>query len=181
MRQTLQEAGVKMVSPQEMIFAAERDTVTVIDVRPEGDYEKGHIPDALNIPFYRPITGWEPFKIARRVGYALFGVMNGTEVNPNFAEEVREVLQGSDKTVVLYCSQGGVLESTEVHKRGWQTRSLVAAFDLTRNGLSNIQVLRDGYTGWTNSGRDIEILEYEDEGAEELATSGSRTDKAVNS
>lgn len=31
----------------------------------------------------------------------------------------------------------------------------MAAFDLTRNGLSNVQVLRDGYTGWTNSGRSV--------------------------
>lgn len=28
----------------------------------------------------------------------------------------------SSKTLVLYCSQGGVLESTEAYKRGWQTR-----------------------------------------------------------
>jgi hypothetical protein len=40
--------------------------------------------------------------------------------------EVREVLRGAgagpDKPIVLYCSQGGVLESNETYKRGWQTR-----------------------------------------------------------
>lgn len=38
--------------------------------------------------------------------------------------EVRAIVNsaGADKTVVLYCSQGGVLESNETHKRGWQTR-----------------------------------------------------------
>lgn len=32
-------------------------------------------------------------------------------------------------------------------------RSLVAAYDLTQDGISNVQVLRDGYTGWINAGR----------------------------
>jgi hypothetical protein len=38
--------------------------------------------------------------------------------------EVRAIMasDGADKTLVLYCSQGGVLESTETHQRGWQTR-----------------------------------------------------------
>lgn len=38
--------------------------------------------------------------------------------------EVRAIMadEGPDKTLVLYCSQGGVLESTDQHKRGWQTR-----------------------------------------------------------
>lgn len=167
MRRSLQESGVKMVSPQEMIFAAERGNIVIVDVRPEADYDKGHIPDSLNVPFYRPITGWEPFKIARRLGYAAFGVLNGTEINPDFAQEVRAIMasDGAGKTLVLYCSQGGVLESTETHQRGWQTRSLVAAYDLLQDGMSNIQVLKDGYTGWTNAGRDIEVLEYEEDGA----------------
>jgi rhodanese-related sulfurtransferase len=29
-----------MVSPQELVFALERGTVTIVDVRPEKDYEK---------------------------------------------------------------------------------------------------------------------------------------------
>jgi hypothetical protein len=28
----------------------------------------------------------DPYKIARRVGYAMFGVLNGTEMNPSFAQ-----------------------------------------------------------------------------------------------
>lgn len=38
--------------------------------------------------------------------------------------------EGPEKMLVLYCSQGGVLESTEQHKRGWQTR-LVGACTLS--------------------------------------------------
>lgn len=36
-----------------------------------------------------PPPGWDPARIARRVGFALFGVP-ATEANPAFLEEVRE-------------------------------------------------------------------------------------------
>lgn len=41
------------------------------------------------------------------------------------AADVQALLRGQrdeQPQLVLYCSQGGVLESTENHKRGWQTR-----------------------------------------------------------
>ena len=47
-------------------------------------FVQGFIKDSVNIPLYRPIEGWDAYKVARRIGYALFGVMNGTEPNPNF-------------------------------------------------------------------------------------------------
>jgi hypothetical protein len=28
----------------------------------------------------------DAFKVARRVGYAMFGILNGTEVNPDFVQ-----------------------------------------------------------------------------------------------
>jgi hypothetical protein len=37
-------------------------------------------------------------------------------------------------------------------------RSLVAAFDLTQEGLTNVQVMKDGYTGWFNSGRCVGVV-----------------------
>jgi hypothetical protein len=36
----------------------------------------------VNCEYYRPIQGWSPWQVARRVGYAAFGVFNGTEVRP---------------------------------------------------------------------------------------------------
>jgi len=51
----------------------------------------------------------------------------------------------------------------------------------TRTCLDDVLVQHDAIISVCHFCRDIEILEYEDEGAEELATSGSRTDKAVNS
>ncbi|KAJ9533228.1 hypothetical protein QJQ45_018347, partial [Haematococcus lacustris] len=70
---------VKALSAQEVVFAQGRGA-PVIDVRPADQFKAGHVPGAVNVPYYQPIQGWDAMKIARRVGYALFGVLNGTEV-----------------------------------------------------------------------------------------------------
>jgi hypothetical protein len=46
-----------------------------------------------------------------RAGYALFGVLNGTEINPDFNKEVDRAVAAAggrkDAQLVVYCSQGG--------------------------------------------------------------------------
>ncbi|GFH20407.1 rhodanese domain-containing protein, partial [Haematococcus lacustris] len=60
-------------------------------------------------------------KIARRVGYALFGVLNGTEAGSHVHPELG---------AVLYCSIGGSLEAQEgASRQGMQ--SSVSTFDLS--------------------------------------------------
>ncbi len=51
---------------------------------------------------------------SRRAGYALFGVANGTEINPAFDKELDRAVAAAragakDAPLVLYCSQGGSL------------------------------------------------------------------------
>lgn len=106
-------------------FAQQSGSHALIDVRPAGLYAQGRLDGAANVEYYRPIQGWSPWQVARRIGYAAFGVLNGTEVNPDFAAEVAAAV-GGDKSrpVLLYCSQGGALEggSAGAAKRGFQTR-----------------------------------------------------------
>eukprot|EP00877_Chromochloris_zofingiensis_P010493 jgi/Chrzof1/5698/Cz16g12070.t1 len=172
MKQALKDANLKVMSPQEVLFAQERG-VTLLDVRPEGDYLKGHLPGAINVQFYQSISGWSPMQIARRVGYAMFGVLDGTEVNPNFAQEVAEVVN-KQKGAILYCSQGGSLESTASDQRGFQTRSLIAAHDLICEGFTDIHILKGGYSEWLSSGREIEVFEEVEPAVEEQQTTSAQ-------
>eukprot|EP00882_Tetradesmus_deserticola_P010914 GHRQ01011538.1.p1 GENE.GHRQ01011538.1~~GHRQ01011538.1.p1 ORF type:complete len:175 (+),score=36.18 GHRQ01011538.1:199-723(+) len=159
MRLALLAGNVKLVSPQEVQFAAERGAL-LVDVRPEADYDAGHVPGAYNVPFYQPITGWSPMKVARRVGYAMFGIVKGTEVNPTFPQDVKQLVTHAEQQLILYCSQGGVLEPNDSYRKGWQTRSLIAAYDLMQEGMTNsLAVMKGGYTEWVNAGRDVEIME----------------------
>lgn len=81
----LREKGVTMIQPQEIKFCAEKG-MPLIDVRTADQYQDGFIEGAISVPLYQPIEGWEPYKIARRLGYAAFGVLKGTEPNPNFVD-----------------------------------------------------------------------------------------------
>ncbi len=54
--------------------------------------------------------GWSPFKILRRVGFALFGVFNATESNGSFTEELARAVGGNKATeVILVCNSKGDL------------------------------------------------------------------------
>lgn len=47
---------VKVISQQELLFAKEKGAI-IIDIRPSGEYEEGHVEDSLNVALYRLITG----------------------------------------------------------------------------------------------------------------------------
>lgn len=52
----LSDAQVKLISGSEAKLQADRG-IPVIDIRPPPEYEGSHIPNSVNIPLYRPITG----------------------------------------------------------------------------------------------------------------------------
>ncbi|PNW71337.1 hypothetical protein CHLRE_16g650050v5 [Chlamydomonas reinhardtii] len=159
MATALRQANLKVLAPQELPWVKEKGAV-IVDIRPEESYMEGHLPDAVNVPFYQPIQGWTPWQVARRVGYAMFGISQGTEVNPKFLTELFELVPEPATTpVVIYCNFGGSLEPTKNDKNGQQTRSMVAAYALIASGFKNVAVLKGGYFDWTAQGRDIETFE----------------------
>ena len=188
MRTRLREAGVAMVAPQELAPMVARGAV-LVDVRPREDHSRRRIPGAASAPIYRLIDGWSPEQLARRVGFALFGVFQGTEVNPNFVDELKAALgeggagagAGATPRVILYCSQGGSIDAVGAAasaaaagpvgggagggargKRGWQSRSLIAAYALVSAAPEEfgkgaaVGVLRGGFSEWARGGREVE-------------------------
>ncbi|KXZ41689.1 hypothetical protein GPECTOR_319g23 [Gonium pectorale] len=150
---------VRVVAPQELAWLRDKGAV-LLDIRPEESYVQGHLPGALHVSFYQPIAGWTPWQVARRVGYAMFGISQGTEANPNFLEEVSELVSDPASTpVVLYCNLGGSLEPTKTDPNGQQTRSMVAAYELAQAGFKALHVLKGGYNDWVANDRDIEVIE----------------------
>ncbi|KAL6751766.1 Rhodanese-like domain-containing protein [Haematococcus lacustris] len=161
---TLQEANVKALSAQEVVFAQGRGA-PVIDVRPADQFKAGHVPGAVNVPYYQPIQGWDAMKIARRVGYALFGVLNGTEVNPDFSSQAGSHVH-PELGAVLYCSIGGSLEAQEgASRQGMQSRSLIATWQLLSDGHKGLSILKGGFSEWCKNGRDVESWEEVEEEA----------------
>lgn len=146
------------VTPAQLEAALTSDTV-VIDIRPPAEYNAGFIQGSVNIPLYQPISGWEQRKVLRRLGFALFGVLNGTEINPNFLEQLQEAAPDLEAGAILVCNLGGSMTPVGEHKKGQQSRSLFAAYELTRVGYKNVRVLAGGYNGWRADGRDVYFVE----------------------
>eukprot|EP00884_Botryococcus_braunii_P018274 jgi/Botrbrau1/512/Bobra.110_2s0141.1 len=113
---------------------------------------------AINIPLYRPIEGFSARAIARRAGFAFFGVFNGTEANPDFAEMILDATQAG-KGAIVYCNLGGTLDPTSTNERGMQSRSLTAAYEMTLLGIPNISVLKGGFSEWKRNGRSWVVIE----------------------
>ena len=53
-------------------------------------------------------------QIARRATFAFFGILNGTEYNPEFVAEVQAAVPRKGSPVVLYCAIGGTLMEGEL-------------------------------------------------------------------
>jgi len=151
---TLKEKKVKFISAQEVKFAAERG-IPIIDVRPKSEYAKGHIKGAANVQYYRLIEGWSAWKTLRRIGFTFFGVV-GTEPNTDFLNQAAAVVPDASQGAVLVCNLGGNLDPDYgPSPYGYQTRSLMAAYELYEAGFDNLQVLKDGMGGWTRQERAV--------------------------
>lgn len=49
---------------------------------------QGHPPGSINVQIYRLIKEWTAWDIARRAGFAFFGIFAGTEENPDFMKSM---------------------------------------------------------------------------------------------
>jgi rhodanese-related sulfurtransferase len=175
---TLKSRGLKFLTVQEVAKLTNNNNIVIIDVRPKEDYIKGHIPGARSAEYYRLIQGWDFNSAIRRAGFAFFGILNGTEGNPYFVDDVRDAIQqqgtssggvgiggffgggGSNKKVVLVCTLGGSLDPYGPSEFGQQTRSLMAAYALYEAGVAKeVCVLKGGFSEWCRGEMDIDIEE----------------------
>lgn len=149
----LRKNKVKFASPGD----TQKKNVIVVDIRPKKEYEEARVPGAVNVEFFQLIDGWDPVKVARRAVYAFFGILNGTEFNPNFFEEFESAVSGKKgKEIILYCNIGGSLDRWANSEFGRQSRSLTAAYELYRAGYKKVSVLDGGMASWIKNGLDYE-------------------------
>lgn len=146
-------AKAQFVSPQELQFAQQKG-LPVIDVRPLSEYEAGRIPGSKHAQFMRAITGNSARQWARRAAFALFGILNGTEFNPGFYNEIAALVPDKRKGAVVYCAVGGDL--SPLGEGGRQSRSISAAYEMVKLDYKNIKILKGGLSDWTRQERPLE-------------------------
>ncbi|BFI30440.1 hypothetical protein MPTK2_3g12160 [Marchantia polymorpha subsp. ruderalis] len=120
-REALLRAKVRSVSPKEALLLQKDQGYTIIDVRPEFEFNQAHPAGAINIQIYRLIKEWTAWDIARRAAFAFFGIFQGTEENPEFIKEVASQFP-KDSPVLLTCQMGGTLRVSSAANEGKESR-----------------------------------------------------------
>ena len=66
MQEELIESGLEQITPTSARAMGEEDGWTLVDVRPESDYEARHCWGAINAQYYRAIDASDPKNWGRR-------------------------------------------------------------------------------------------------------------------
>ncbi|KAK8943456.1 hypothetical protein KSP40_PGU005261 [Platanthera guangdongensis] len=75
----------------------------------------------VNIQIYRLIKEWTPWDIARCAAFLFFGIISGTEENPEFIQIVESKLD-KDAKIIVACSSGGTMRPSQNLPQGQQSR-----------------------------------------------------------
>lgn len=164
-REALKKNNLRSVKPKEALRLQQNEGYTILDVRPEAEYAEAHAAGAKNAQLYRLIKEWTPWDIARRAGFAFFGIFAGTEENPEFLNEVRALNLEKDARIILGCQSGGTMKPSPSLSDGQQSRSLIAAYVLTLEGYKNLLHLEGGFRTWFKEDLPAEGTDLQDENA----------------
>ncbi|KAK8934521.1 hypothetical protein KSP39_PZI014925 [Platanthera zijinensis] len=146
-REVLLQKRVRSVDVKEALRLQKENNFVILDVRPEAEFKEAHPPGAINVQIYRLIKEWTPWDIARRAAFLFFGIISGTEENPEFIQIVESKLD-KDAKIIVACSSGGTMRPSQNLPQGQQSRSLIAAYLLVLNGYKNIYHLDGGLYAW---------------------------------
>lgn len=113
-------------------------SLPIVDVRSPAEHEKGHIPNAVNIPIFsneeRAVVG-TAYKQQSRERAIEIGMKY---VQPKLQSFISDTLQvAPDKTVVVHCWRGGM-------------RSQSFAQHLVDNGFDQVYLIEKGYKAFRN-------------------------------
>lgn len=113
------------------------DHIPVIDVRSESEFEKGHIPGAVNIPVLNNSARKE-IGIIYATSSSQQAVLKGLETaSPNIKNWVGEAIHlAKNKEIAVYCARGGM-------------RSTAMSWLFSLSGLK-VYMLKGGYKAYRN-------------------------------
>ena len=110
----------------------------IIDVRSPGEYDKGHIPGAFNIPLFSNKERAHVGTVYKQKGQDKAIELGYTYVEPKLQWFLDESLKcAPSKKVVVHCWRGGM-------------RSHAFAEHLLKNGFTDVKVISKGYKAFRN-------------------------------
>ncbi|HOP03271.1 MAG TPA: tRNA 2-selenouridine(34) synthase MnmH [Tenuifilaceae bacterium] len=113
-------------------FLEFRSSIPVVDVRSPGEYHRGHIPGAVNIPLFNDDERAEVGTIYKQKG-RLSAIHRGLDIiGPQMSEKVRLAHEvACNNKLMVYCWRGGMRSSSMswlFNQVGIETRVLVGGY-----------------------------------------------------
>ncbi|MBS1651716.1 MAG: tRNA 2-selenouridine(34) synthase MnmH [Bacteroidetes bacterium] len=123
-------------------FLKEADSELLIDVRSPVEFNKGHIPGAINIPLFEDGERSEIGTIYKQIGRQT-AIERGFEiVSPKLSEFIKTVKQkAQNKTVFVYCFRGGMRSNSFawlLNTNGYETKILEGGYKSYRQHVLSI-------------------------------------------
>ena len=149
-------------------FLNQRFCVPVVDVRSPGEYSRGHIPGAINIPLFSDEERAEVGTLFKQKG-RLEAIHRGLDiVGPQMSEKVKMAQEvAKENKLLLYCWRGGMRSSSMswlFNQVGIETHVLVGGYkSYRRNALKLFERTQEIIIlgGMTGSGKTAILKELE--------------------
>merc|ERR1712110_488754 len=109
---SLLDRGLQSITGEEAMQMVKDQGAVIVDVNKENKFKGRTIEGAINVPFFRPLTGDSMLNRTKRFWGNLLGV-EATERNPDFASLARERLP-SNRPVIVACDRGGLVEMPKI-------------------------------------------------------------------
>ncbi|CAL8469212.1 g8753 [Coccomyxa elongata] len=162
----LVKRGLKSITPEEA-FKLQQKGATMLDMRPEYQYNIEHIEGAVNVPMFRKVAGSSAWDRLKRVAMGALA-MTATESDPDFGTKAAEKLE-KRKKVIVYCGRGGTIKTGFGNEKtgkffkddperafGIESRSLKACHELYEAGFKDVLHLEGGLSQWRYEGLPVE-------------------------
>ena len=159
-------SALSSIKPSDASDRVNQRKAVLLDVRFLDKHIESHPAKSRPVPLYRPIEGWNAASILRRAGFFFFGVQN-SERDPDFIPSLSLAAPKKNQEVILICDTGGSVESKVGALKGFQSRSLKAAYYLIKEGYSRVSFVEGGFQQWVRDGLNVaegvEDFEEQDE------------------
>jgi tRNA 2-selenouridine synthase len=111
---------------------------TIIDVRSPAEFDKGHIPEAINIPLFSDAERAQVGTVYKQESRERAVALGYQLVTPKFQDLIQQSFQAAPEgEVIVHCWRGGM-------------RSAAFAKHLAENGFSDIKIIIGGYKAYRN-------------------------------
>ncbi|KZV22076.1 rhodanese-like domain-containing protein 10 [Dorcoceras hygrometricum] len=125
-QELIQSGAVIPISAKDATSAIESHGYKLLDVRPQWEWERARVSGSLHVPLFVEDKDNSPLTLLKKwVHFGYIGLWSGqyfTMMNPDFVEQVQEIVPDKDAKILVACGEGlrSTLAASKLHERGYK-------------------------------------------------------------